>query len=307
MEHQQPPARAKRYGRNILIALLASSTVMVVELWAAFRTGSLALLSDAGHLLADVSGLALAYAALTVAGRPASSQATFGYGRAEVLAAAVNGLLVVAVALGIVWQAIGRLDSPLDSLDTGLVLKVGLVGLAANIFAAWLLREDAQENINAQGAFLNVMGDALASLGVLAATLLVHFTGDTRWDTFVSFLVAAIILAAAWGMLRGAVAILLERAPPHLRPADIKLTVEGLPDVVNVHDLHVWTLTPGHHSLSMHVSITRASAERFQEVTEAIEELLMQRFGLEHCTIQVEPEGHDLVSDSYDPVEGVTR
>lgn len=277
---------------------------MVVEVWASLRTGSLALLSDAGHMLADVSGLALAYAALILSSRPASPKATFGYGRAEVLAAAINGLLVVAVAIGILWQAIGRLGDPLDSLDTGLVLKVGVVGLAANLLAAWMLHKDAQHNINAKGAFLNVVGDALASVGVLIATLLVHFTGDTRWDTLVSFLVAGIILVAAWGMLRGAVAILLERAPPHLAPADIKKAVEGLPEVVNIHDLHVWTLTPGHHSLSMHVSITRAAAESFQEATEAIEALLMERFGLDHCTIQVEPEGHDDLSDHYDPVKG---
>jgi cobalt-zinc-cadmium efflux system protein len=287
-----------------LIALIASGTVLVVELWASFRTGSLALLSDAGHLLVDLSGLIIAYIALRWASRPADPQATFGYARAEVLAAAINGLFVVGIAVAIVIRASQRLFFPLPELDTVLVLQVGLIGLAANVLAALLLRKDAAESINTKGALLNVMGDAVASVGVLAGTVLVHVTGDTRWDTIVSFFVAAIIVFAAWGLLRGAVAILLERAPPHLAPTDIKKAVESLPDVVNVHDLHVWTLTPGHHSLSMHVTITKEATSRFVEAIESIEELLLERFGLDHCTIQVEPEGHDEMSDHYNPVEG---
>ncbi len=286
-----------------MFALLASGTVFVAEVWASLRTGSLALLADAGHLLVDLSGLLLAYAALRIASRPADPSATYGYARAEVLAAAINGLLVVGVAVGITIRAIGRLRSPLAELDTDLVLIVGALGLVANVVAALILHRDAAESINTKGAFLNVMGDALASVGVIIATIAVRFTGDTRYDTFISFVVAAIIVVAAWGLLRGAVAILLERAPPHLQPADIKRAVESLGDVVNVHDLHVWTLTPGEHSLSMHVSITLESSGRFHDVTQGIEELLAERFGLTHCTIQVEPEGADHVSDVFDPVE----
>ncbi len=308
-EHQAPPQRHRSYGRNILIALIASGSVFFAELWAAIRTGSLGLLADAGHLLVDLSGLLLAYFALRIASRPADPQATFGYARAEVLSAAINGLLIVAIAIGIVFRAIYRLSSPLESLDTDLVLIVATLGLVANVVAALLLHRDAEESINTKGAFLNVMGDALASVGVIIATMAVRFTGDTRYDTLISFVVAGIIVVAAWGLLRGAVAILLERAPPHLQPEDIKRSVEGLDDVVNVHDLHVWTLTPGNHSLSMHVSITRESAARFQEVTKDIEDLLLERFGLAHCTIQVEPEGEDEVSDVYDPFQqsGPTR
>lgn len=303
-EHTRPPQRHRSYGRNILTALLASGTIFVAELWAAARTGSLALLADAGHMFVDLSGLVLAYVALRIASRPADPQATFGYARAEVLAAAVNGLLVIGIAIGIVNAAIGRWRSPLESLDTDLVLIVASIGLIANIVAAWLLHKDAQENINTRGAWLNVMGDAVASVGVLIATLIVRFTGDTRWDTIISFVVAGILVVAAWSLLRGAVLILLERAPPHVQPADVKRAVEGLADVVNVHDLHLWTLTPGEHSLSMHVSIERAAVPRFHGVVKDIEDLLMERFGLGHCTIQVEPEGEDHLSDVFDPVEG---
>ncbi len=301
-EHVKPPQRHHSYGRNILIALLASGSVFIAELWASIRTGSLGLLADAGHLLVDLSGLVLAYVALRIASRPADPQATFGYARAEVLSAAINGILIIGIAIGIVVRAIYRLGSPLESLDTDLVLIVAALGLVANVVAALFLHRDAEESINTKGAFFNVMGDALASVGVIIATLAVRFTGDTQYDTIVSFVVAGIIVVAAWGLLRGAVAILLERAPPHLRPEDIKRSVEGLADVVNVHDLHVWTLTPGDHSLSMHVSITKESAQRFQDVISDIEDLLTERFGLVHCTIQVEPEGEDAASDVYDPV-----
>lgn len=305
LEHQRPPERHRRFGRNILVAVLASGTVFGVEVWAAIRTGSLGLLSDAAHAFVDITGLLLAYAALVLASRPASPRATFGYARAEVLAAAINGLLVVGIAAAIVWRAIDRLQDPLTALDTDLVLIVAAVSLAANILAAVVLQRDSRENINTRGAFVNVVGDALASLGVLVSGLLVRFTGNTVWDTLVSFFVAAIILYAAWGLLKGAVAILLERAPPHLLPQDIKRTVESLPEVVNVHDLHIWTLTPGQHSLSMHVSIERDATPRFLAVIQAIEEVLEERFGLDHCTIQVEPAGADPTSDRFDPVQGV--
>ncbi len=304
LEHQRPAQRHKAHGGKILIAIVASATILIVEVWAAFETGSLGLLSDAAHALVDVTGLGLAYAALVLASRPASPQATYGYGRAEVLAAAINGILVIGIAIAIVWRASQRLQDPLESLDSELVLLVAAISLAVNVGAAYLLKRDAGENINSRGAFVNVLGDALASMGVLISALLVRITDNTIWDTLVSFLVAGIILFAAWGLLRGAVAILLERAPPHLAPVDIKAAVENLECVVNVHDLHVWTLTPGHHSLSMHVSITEEAAQDFARAIHEIESLLMQRFGLEHCTIQVEPEGHDEASDQYDPVRG---
>ena len=282
--------------------MVASGTVLVVEVWASRVTGSLALLSDAAHLFVDLSGLLLAYVALRLASRPADDQATFGYLRMEVLAAAINGLLVAGMAVAIVWRAIRRLREPLDDLDVQTVLAVAVLGLVANLVAAWLLRRHAEDNINIKGAFLHVLGDALASVAVIVSAILVHVTGRTAWDTYVSFAVAAIIVVAAGGLLRGAVAILLERAPSHLAPRDIKDAVERLPDVHNVHDLHVWTLTPGRHSLSMHVTIAREATDRYVQVIEAIEDVLEVRFDLDHCTIQVEPEGHDPVSDRHDPV-----
>lgn len=277
----------------------------MVELWASFTTGSLALLSDAGHLLVDLSGLAVAYVALRVASRPATPQATFGFTRAEVLAAAFNGMLLVGIATFIVVRAVGRLQQPLEDLDHTTVLWVAVLGLAANLIAAQMLRRDAGENINTRGAWLNVLGDALASIGVIISALLVRWTGDPVWDTLVSFVVAGIILVGAFALVRSSTQILLEVAPPHIDPADVKRAVETVPDVVNVHDLHVWTHTPGRHSATLHASIRREAVPRFHRVVQEVEDVLMERFGLDHCTIQVEPQGADAVSDRFDPVRGV--
>lgn len=304
LEHLDPPQRHKHYGRNLVIALLASGSVLVVELWASYITGSLALLSDAGHLLVDISGLLMAYVALRMASRPATPQATYGFFRAEVLAAAFNGILLIGVAAFISYRAWGRLQDPLPELDGVVVLVVAIIGLLANLLAAFILHRDAQENINTRGAFLNVMGDALASIGVIISAVLVIWTGDTVWDTVVSFVVAAIIIYSAIGLMRSAIHILLEVAPSHLDLHEIKRQVEALSGVVNVHDLHVWTLTPGRYSATFHVSIDRDRSSDFHVIIKDIENLLSERFDLTHCTIQVEPEGEDAVSDRFDPVSG---
>lgn len=303
MEHIDPPQRHKQYGKHLGIAVVASGTVLIVELWAALKTGSLALLSDAGHLFVDLSGLLIAYGALRLASRPATPRATYGFTRAEVLAAALNGILLLGIAGGITYGAFRRLQSPLEHLDTNLVLVVAVIGLLANLWAARLLHEHS-DNINAKGALLNVLGDALASIGVIISALLVKFTGDPVWDTIVSILVAGIIAYTAVGLLRNSFSILLETSPPHILPADVKRAVESHEDVRNVHDLHIWTHTPGVHSATMHVSIRSDAVPRFFRVTEDIEGILRERFGLDHATIQLEPEGHDHVSDQFDPVQG---
>lgn len=304
LEHHRPPPRHRQFGGSLRIAIAVSLGMMIVEVWASVVTGSLALLSDAGHMLTDLSGLLLAYLALRMASRPATKNASFGFRRYEVLAAGANGVLLVGIAAFIVLRAIDRLQRPLESLDTGLVLAIAVLGLLANIVAAWLLRRDASHNINAEGAWWNVVGDAVASLGVIVATLAVRWTGDIHWDTYVSFLVAGIILAGAVGLLRRTSAILLETVPPGVDLDEIKRGVETLPGVVNVHDLHCWTHTPGEDSLTMHVSIDRDRIPVFHHVIRSIEDLLREKWELVHCTIQVEPEGEDPVSDHFDPVRG---
>jgi cobalt-zinc-cadmium efflux system protein len=288
-----------------VVALVASGSVLVVELWAAWVTGSLALLSDAGHLLVDLSGLAVAYVALRIASRPATAQATYGFTRAEVLAAAFNGFLLIGIGTFIVIRGIERLRHPLNDLDYRTVLWVAILGLVANLVAAQVLRADARTNINTRGALINVLGDALASIGVIVSAILVGWTGDPVWDTIVSFFVAAIIGVSAIALLRTSAAILLEVAPPHIDLAEVKRRVEEIPDIVNVHDLHVWTHTPGRHSVTLHATIRPSAVPHFHHVIGRVEELLAGAFDLHHCTIQLEPTGHDEVSDRFDPVRGV--
>ena len=304
LEHHAPPQRHRRYGLPLLIAMAVAVTTMIVEVWASLRTGSLALLSDAGHMLADISGLILAYVALILASRPATKEASYGYQRYEVLAAAFNGLLLVGLVSVLVWRAIDRLQHPLERLDSITVLWVATLGLFANVVAALLLRKDALENINTKGALLNVLGDAVASVGVMASAAIVYFTGNTRFDTYVTFLVAAIIGLVALRLLRQTAAILLETTPPSVDLVKLKAGVEQLAGVVNVHDLHCWTLTPGHNALTMHVSIARTHTENFHAVIQAIETYLARAWDLHHCTIQLEPVGEDDVSDHYNPVAG---
>jgi cobalt-zinc-cadmium efflux system protein len=298
LEHVEPPNRQQRFGRHLLIAMAASLAILVIELWGAAITGSLGLLADAGHAVTDMSGLILAYLALRWASRPATPQATYGYYRAEVLAALINGILLIGIVGFLVFRAFDRLRSPLLQLDSLTVQLVAGAAMVVNIGAAVLLRGDAQKNINAKGAFFNVVGDALASFAVLVSGLLVFVTGHTIWDTLVTFVVAGIILVGAIHLLRQTTSILLEVAPPHIDLAEMKQAVEKVDGVINVHDLHVWTLTPGRHSASLHVSIAKERVPTFHAVIRGIEDLLADEFGLEHCTIQVEPEGEDHVSNT---------
>lgn len=190
---------------------------------------------------------------------------------------------------GLLWRAAVRLRHPVDSLDTGAILLVAALGLAANLASAALLRRDARESLNTRGAYLDVVGDAVSSVGVLASALLVRLTGDVGWDTAVSFLVAAVILVSAARLLGSAGRILLESAPAHIDVEEVRRAVAAVPGVVGVHDLHVWTHTLGRHSATLHVTVAADALTEAHAVVQAIEETLRTRFGLRHCTVQAEP------------------
>ncbi len=262
--------------------------LLVAEVWAGIAAHSLALLSDAGHVLTDISGLVLAMVALRWASRPATAKATFGYLRAEVLAAMANGILLTGVVVFIVLRAVDRLRHPVDSIDTTTVLVVAVVGLGINLLSARLLHQHAKHNINARGAYLDLVGDALSSVGVIVSTLIVRATGDVVWDTVVAFIVAGIIALGAANLLRSTFAILLERVPPGVDLDVVRKAMRDVDGVAEVTDLHVWTHTPGSHSLTAHVAIKPESAAAFQSILKEVEHVLAERFALEHCTIQIE-------------------
>lgn len=266
---------------------------MVVEAVAALLTGSLALLSDAGHMFTDVLGIAMALAAITAAGRAATdSQRTFGLYRLEVLAALANAVLLTAVAVVVVVQAVRRFTDPPD-VPAGSMLVVAIGGLLINIIAFLLLRSGAQESINVRGAYLEVVGDLLGSVGVIVAAVIIGTTGWSYADPIVAVVVALMILPRTFGLGRSAVRILVQAAPQHLDVAEVRDRLAAVPGVCDVHDLHVWTLTSGREAMSAHVVVAPGVAA--DRILDELHVILHARFGIDHTTIQIETEAPLLV------------
>jgi len=286
-------AGVQHRGRLALVLTL-SLTVLVVEAVVGWLTGSLALIADAGHMLSDSIGIAMALAAITVAqlGRPGSRR-TFGYHRTEVLAAGLNGLILIGLAAWIAWRAIGRLDQP-HELEAWPVLIAGTVGLIVNITGLFLLRQGASESLNVRGAYLEVMGDALGSVAVLVSAGIVLTTGWTRADAIASLLIAAFIVPRAISLLREVAEVLLEGTPRDVDLDELRRHIMGAPGVVDVHDLHVWTITSGMPVMSAHVVVDDSVSAMGQahEVLDGLRGCLAEHFDVEHSTFQIEPVGH---------------
>ncbi len=268
-------------------ALFVSSLLCVAELAGGYATNSLALITDAAHVFTDVAALALTLFALWICSRPASESKTFGYYRAEILAALVNALVLLVVAGAVLVEAYRRLRAPPDVLG-GPMLAVAVVGLAANLGCAWLLHADAATSLNVRGAYLHVLSDALASVGVVAAALVVVATGWTLADPLASVAIALIIVPRTWGLLKQAVNVLLEGTPTHLDLAEIEAAIVRVSGVRRVHDLHVWTLTSGREAMSAHVIVTDVGES--DRLLRQLHEVLHARFGIDHTTIQLEME-----------------
>jgi cobalt-zinc-cadmium efflux system protein len=262
---------------------------MVVEAIAAGLTGSLALLSDAGHMFTDVLGIGMALAAITAAGRAGTdSHRTFGLYRLEVLAALANAALLTLVAGYVVVQAVLRFSEP-PEVPAGPMLVVATGGLIVNLVAFALLRSGAKESINVRGAYLEVVGDLLGSAGVIVAALVIAFTGWAAADPIVAVLVALMILPRTFALGRSAVRILVQAAPEHVDITAVRERLAAVPGVCDVHDLHVWTLTSGMDVASAHLRLD-AGAE-LGDVLSTAREALHDDFDIEHATLQIEPVG----------------
>jgi cobalt-zinc-cadmium efflux system protein len=283
--HRQTAAARSRGRLTATLALTCG--FLVVEVAGALWSGSLALLADAGHMLADAAGLGLALFAIWVAGRPPTPAKTYGYYRAEILAALVNAIVLLAVAAGILLETYRRVLAPPDILG-GPMLAVAAVGLAVNLACAFLLHGDAASSLNVRAAYLDVLGDALSSLGVVIAAAVVISTGWTLADPLVSGAIALVIVPRTWRLLRQAVNVLLEGTPAHLDLHEIEEAMRLVSGVRRVHDLHVWTLTSGREAMSAHVVVDDVrESERLLETLHAV---LHARFGIDHTTIQLETE-----------------
>ncbi|MGH3457985.1 cation diffusion facilitator family transporter [Aeromicrobium sp.] len=280
---------------RLALALVLSLTVLVVEAVAAWITGSLALLADAGHVLGDSFGIVMALAAITVSqrgGRPGSRR-TFGYHRTEVIAAGLNGLVLLGLAGWVVVNAVRRLDGG-PEISAGPVLAAAGIGLAANVAALLLLRGGARESLNVRGAYLEVLGDALGSVAVLVSALVILTTGWHAADAVASLVIAAMIVPRAVSLLREVAEVLLEGSPRDVDLEDLRRHILSADGVIDVHDLHVWTITSGMPVMSAHVvvddSVTRMGEAH--AVLDHLRDCLADHFDVEHSTFQIEPDGH---------------
>ena len=279
-----------------------TATFLVVEVVGGILTHSLALLSDAAHMFTDVMALAIAIAAMRLSRLPADRKRTFGYHRFEILAAAFNATALFFVALYILYEAYQRWIAP-PSIESLGMLTIAVVGLAVNIAGMRLLSRDAQANLNVKGAYLEVWADAMGSVGVIVAALIVIFTGWTRADPIVAVLIALWVLPRSWTLFKQSVNVLLEGVPEGMDLAAIDSRLRGVPGVRDVHDLHIWAIGSSRASLTAHLILEETQTD-VQLVLNNANELLRREFGLTHTTLQAElehchPHGNDCVLEGH--------
>ena len=265
-----------------------TAAYMVAEAAGGWLTGSLALLADAGHMLADVAALVLALLAARFGARPASPTKTFGYYRLEILAAFTNGVVLVLVSLYILYEAYGRWLSPPEIERPGAVTAVAAGGLLVNLVCAWLLHGEHERDLNVRGAWLHVIGDAAGSVGAILAGALVALYGWHRADPLFSAVIGLLIVWSSWNLIREATNVLLEGTPAHINLAAVEGVIRETRGVEDVHDLHVWTITSGRDALSAHV--VHAHAVSPPELLKSLRSKLHDQFGVDHLTIQMETE-----------------
>ena len=292
--HDHSHNHAHTANKKVLaVSFFIIAGYMLVEIAGGLATGSLALLSDAGHMFSDALSVGLSLLAFKLGEKAVNSSQTFGYKRAEILFALFNGLTLLAIAVFVVIEAVERLDNPPAVAGAGM-LAVGAVGLAVNLFVARYMhsRGSVHDNINMKSAYLHVLGDLLGSLGAVAAALLLMFF-DWRWaDPVISVLIALLIANSGASVLRHTLHILMQGAPPHIDQAALVAEIRAVPQVLGVHDLHIWTLTSSRHLLSAHLVLDGALTVReAQAVVRTVEELARGK-GIGHITLQTDAQDH---------------
>ncbi|WP_110670772.1 cation diffusion facilitator family transporter [Salinicola halophilus] len=283
--HSHVPTVTADSARRVKFAMLLTAGFMLAEVVGGVVSGSLALLADAGHMFSDSFSLALALAAFTMGEKSPDGRRTFGYQRFQVLAAFVNGLMLFAIAGWIVVAAIQRFTEPVEVMAAPM-MAVAVLGLVVNLVVFKILHGGDHENLNLRGALLHVLGDLLGSVAAIVASVVILLTGWTPIDPLLSMLAAALILRAAWTILRRSAHTLLEGTPEGVDTDEIRLALLAVDGVESLHDMHVWGLTPQAPLLSAHLVI--GAAGRHDAVTTAAYAVLHERFGIEHATLQVE-------------------
>jgi cobalt-zinc-cadmium efflux system protein len=279
---------AGQHRRALTVTFGLTFTYFIVEVVGGLLTNSLALLADAAHMLTDVFGLGLALFAIWISQRPANAAKTYGYYRVEILAALANALVLFWVSFYILYEAYRRFQEP-PEVNSLPMMIVAAVGLAVNLIGIYNLRRGSKESLNVQGAFLEVVSDTLGSLGVIAAGLIMYFTGWYYADPIFSVLIGLFILPRTWGLMMQAINVLLESTPAHINLKSVEQAMLSTPGVAAVHDLHVWTITSGMDSLSAHVLLIEGkSLEDGQKILAAVNARLKEKFGIAHATIQID-------------------
>jgi cobalt-zinc-cadmium efflux system protein len=276
--------------RRLLWALVISAVYFIAELIAGFATNSLALLSDAGHMLSDIGAMALSLFAFRMARRPATHQSTYGFHRVEILAALFNGLTLWLIVGVIFAAAYNRFAQPPMVESFGMMI-VAFFGLLVNIAAAAILHGGHRHNLNLRGAFLHVISDAVGSVGAIAAGVIMLTTGWYLADPLISIFISGLILFSSWSLVKDSFSVLMQSVPKGIRLEEVRLTIEAVDGVSKVHDLHIWAVTSDIFTLSAHAVV--ANGEDFHQVLNNIEDTLKERFNIEHTTIQLETESRE--------------
>lgn len=284
----QGGSAAAAHSGRLVVVLILTTVYLLAEVIGGLWTGSLALIADAGHMFTDVVGLGMALAAIWFAQRPATAAKTYGFYRAEILAAVANGILLFGVAGYILLEAWQRFREP-QPIASVPMLVVAIGGLVVNLISAKLLHGASEESLNARGAFLEVISDLLGSLGVIVAAGVIYLTGFWQADPIVSVVIGLFILPRTWGLLKSAIDVLLEAVPAGMNIDTIEAEMATVPGVHSVHDLHVWSITSGFVAMSGHVE---ADLRPSVDVLHDLRILLRERFHIEHATLQVESADH---------------
>lgn len=286
------PTHAASAGQQqrarLRLVLVLTTLFLVAEVVAGLLTGSLALLADAGHMLTDAGGLALALLAMRFAARPATPERTYGFYRLEILAALTNAVVLIVISLYILFEAYERLRQP-PAIATGPMLLVAMLGLVVNLVGVALLRRGSESSLNVKGAYFEVLSDTLASAAVIAAAIAMRVTGWFWLDAAISAGIGLFILPRTWSLLRDAVGVLLEGTPRDIDLVKLRAALAALPGVRDVHDLHVWSLTSGVHAMSAH--IVRDEDAVPDEVLARAQATVIEQCGVAHATLQIEPPG----------------
>lgn len=279
--------------RDLLIALSITLLMMIAEVVGGLLSNSLALLSDAGHMLTDNFALLLSFFAMKFATMPATEKRTFGFYRLEILAALINGIILVVISLYIIYQAYLRMINP-QRVEGMLMLIVAVIGLAANIIGAVVLTKHSHSNLNIRGAYLHIIGDAFSSVGVVVGGVIILYTGWYLIDPILSILISFVIIYGAWALVKESVSILLESVPSHIDIETVATAISKVRGVREAYHIHVWTITSGVHAMSAHVLIDDQPVSRSSDLINDIRTLLAEKFKILHSTIQLECERCDM-------------